>query len=174
VENEMKEMHWERGAAEVEEPSWGSNAALAAILDSLSAYVVTLDRQGRVNYASRSWLNFALENGADWVGIGLGADYLAVCRAASRQGDPLAQQALEGIEAVLAGRLARISLEYPCHEPRGRHRWFLMNVDPLPPNPGGVVITHIDITEHMRATWSRLPFGISMDASQMPMTPTWV
>jgi PAS domain S-box-containing protein len=143
----MKEMHWERGAAEVEEPSWGSNAALAAILDSLSAYVVTLDRQGRVNYASRSWLNFALENGADWVGIGLGADYLAVCRAASRQGDPLAQQALEGIEAVLAGRLARISLEYPCHEPRGRHRWFLMNVDPLPPNPGGVVITHIDITE---------------------------
>src|SRR4029450_13654287 len=126
---------------------WGSSAALAAILDSLSAHVVTLDRHGRVSYASRSWFEFARENGGDWVGIGLGADYLAACRAAAQQGDPLAQQALDGIEAVLVGRLARISLEYPCHEPRGRHRWFLMNVDPLPADPGGVVISHIDITE---------------------------
>ena len=143
----MKEFHGEIGKAEMKEPIWDSNAALAAILDSLSAHVVTLDRQGRVDYASRSWLNFAHENGGDWVGIGPGADYLAACRTAAQQGDPLAQQALEGIEAVLAGRLARISLEYPCHEPRGRQRWFLMNVDPLPPDPGGVVISHIDITE---------------------------
>jgi PAS domain S-box-containing protein len=147
VEKEMKEFHGEIGKAEVKEPNWDSKAALPAILDSLSAHVVTLDRQGRVNYASRSWFEFARENGGDWVGIGLGADYLAACRAAAQQGDPLAQRALDGIEAVLAGRLARISLEYPCHEPRGRHRWFLMNVDPLPEDPGGVVISHIDITE---------------------------
>src|SRR5262249_39984006 len=129
------------------EPVWVSNEALAAILDSLSAHVVTLDRHGRVDYASRSWLNFARDNGGDGVGIGPGADYLGACRAAAQQGDALAQQALGGIEAVLAGRLARISLEYPCHEPKGRERWFLMNVDPLPPDPGGVVISHIDITE---------------------------
>jgi formate hydrogenlyase transcriptional activator len=135
------------GKAEIEEPAWVSNEALAAILDSLSAHVVTLDRQGRVDYASRSWLDFAHENGGDWVGIGPGADYLGACRAGAQQGDLLAQQALEGIEAVLAGRLARISLEYPCHEPKGRQRWFLMNVDPLPPRHGGVVISHIDITE---------------------------
>ena len=143
----MKEFHGEIGKSELKELMRGSNAALAAILDSLSAHVVTLDRQGRVDYVSRSWLNFAHENGGDWIAIGLGADYLAACRAAAQQGDPLAQQALDGIEAVLAGRLARISLEYPCHEPRGRHRWFLMNVDPLPADPGGVVISHIDITE---------------------------
>ena len=135
------------GKAEIEEPAWVSNEALAAILDSLSAHVVTLDRQGRVDYASRSWLDFAHENGGDWVGIGPGADYLGACRTGARQGDLLAQQALEGIEAVLAGRLARISLEYPCHVPKGRQRWFLMNVDPLPPHHGGVVISHIDITE---------------------------
>ena len=133
--------------AETVEPIWGSKATLAAIFYSLSAHVVTLDRLGRVNYASRSWLNFAHENGGDWVGIGPGADYLAVCRAAAQEGDPLAQQALEGIEAVLAGRLARLSLEYPCHEPRGRERWFLLHIDPLPPDHGGVVISHIDITE---------------------------
>ena len=143
----MKGFHGEIGKAEMKEPIFDSNAALAAILDSLSAHVVTLNRQGRVDYVSRSWLNFAHENGGDWAGIGPGADYLAACRTAAQQGDPLAQQALEGIEAVLAGRVARISLEYPCHEPRGRHRWFLMNVDPLPPDHGGVAISHIDITE---------------------------
>ncbi len=128
-------------------PTLDNNAALAAILDSLSAHVVTLDRQGRVNYASRSWLNFARESGGDWVQIGPGADYLAVCRNASQQGELLAQKALEGIEAVLEGRLVRMSLEYPCHEPTGRQRWFLMNVDPMAKEHGGVVISHIDITE---------------------------
>ena len=56
--------------AEIRELAQVSNEALAAILDSLSAHVVTLDRQGRVDYASRSWLDFAHENGGDWVGIG--------------------------------------------------------------------------------------------------------
>ena len=132
---------------EIKQPIVNANMALAAILDSLSAHVVTLDRRGRVNYVSRSWLDFARDNGGDWVRIGPGADYVAVCRNASQQGDPLAQQALEGIEAVLDGRLARMSLEYPCHGPTGRQRWFLMNVDPLAADPGGAVVSHIDITE---------------------------
>jgi PAS domain S-box-containing protein len=131
----------------VKMPTLDNNVALGAILDSLSAHVVTLDRQGRVDYASRSWLNFARESGGDWVRIGPGADYLAVCRNASQQGELLAQKALEGIEAVLEGRLFRMSLEYPCHEPTGRQRWFLMNVDPMGEEHGGVVISHIDITE---------------------------
>jgi PAS domain-containing protein len=79
VENEMKEFHGEIGKAEMKKPIWDSNATLAAILDSLSAHVVTLDRQGRVDYVSRSWLDFAHENGGDWVGIGPGADYLGAC-----------------------------------------------------------------------------------------------
>ena len=126
------------------------NRALAAILDSLSAYVFTLDCRGRVSYASRSWLKFAHENRVAWLQIEPEADYLAVCRSAAQQGDPLAQQVLEGIEAVLAGRLDKMSLEYPFQGPgpMGRQRWFLMNVDPLAAEHGGVVISHIDITEH--------------------------
>jgi PAS domain S-box-containing protein len=147
VEDEMKEFHGDIVKAEVQEPTWGSDTSLASILDSLSAHVVTLDQEGRVNYASRSWLNFAQKNGGDWTGVGPGADYLAVCRSAAQKSDLLAQQALEGIEGVLAGRLAKFSLEYPCHEPEGRQRWFLMNVDPLPLAHGGVVISHVDITE---------------------------
>jgi formate hydrogenlyase transcriptional activator len=133
---------------EIEEPNWGRDAALLAILDSLSTYILTLDRRGRVSYTSRSWLKFAHENGVAWLQIEPGADYLAVCREAAQQGDPLAQQAFEGIDAVLTGRFGKMSLEYPSQESMGRQRWFLMNVDPLPAEHGGVVISHIDITEH--------------------------
>jgi formate hydrogenlyase transcriptional activator len=133
---------------EINEPIVRDNMALAAILDSLSAYVFTLDCRGRVSYASRSWLKFAHENRVAWLQIEPEADYLAVCRSAAQQGDPLAQQAFKGIEAVLAGRLDKMSLEYPFQGPMGRQRWFLMNVDPLAVDHGGVVISHIDITEH--------------------------
>jgi formate hydrogenlyase transcriptional activator len=132
---------------EVEQLNW-SAAALPAILDSLSTYILTLDRRGRVTYTSRSWLKFAQENGVAWLQMEPGADYLAVCRDAAREGDPLAQRAFEGIEAVLAGRFGKMSLEYPSRGAMGRQRWFLMNIDPLPAGHGGVVISHFDITEH--------------------------
>jgi formate hydrogenlyase transcriptional activator len=133
---------------EIEELNWGRDAALLAILDSLSICILTLDRRGRVSYTSRSWPKFAHENGVAWLQIEPAADYLAVCRDAAQQGDPLAQQALEGIKAVLAGRFDKMSLEYPSQGSLGRQRWFLMNVDPLSAEHGGVVISHIDITEH--------------------------
>ncbi|HEY6365594.1 MAG TPA: PAS domain S-box protein, partial [Candidatus Binatia bacterium] len=133
---------------EINEPIVRADMALAAILDSLSAYVFTLDCRGRVSYASRSWLKFARENRVAWLQIEPEGDYLAVCRGVAQQGDPLAQQACEGIEAVLAGRLDKMSLEYPFQGPMGRQRWFLMNVDPLAADHGGVVISHIDISEH--------------------------
>jgi formate hydrogenlyase transcriptional activator len=133
---------------EIEQSNWGRDAALLAILDSLSTYVLTLDRRGRVTYTSRSWLKFAHENGVSWLQIEPGGDYLALCRDAAQQGDPLAQRAFEGIEAVLAGRFGKMSLEYPSQGAMGRQRWFLMNIDPLPVEHGGVVISHLDITEH--------------------------
>jgi formate hydrogenlyase transcriptional activator len=133
---------------EIKQPIVNTHMALAAILDSLSVYVFTLDCRGRVDYASRSWLNFARQSGGDWVRFEPGADYLAVCKGAAERGDPLAQQAFEGIAAVLAGRVVKMSLEYPSQGPMARQRWFLMNVDPLPAEHGGVVISHIDITEH--------------------------
>ena len=137
--------------AETKITVWEDHRVLAAIFDSLSAHVVTLDRYGRVEAASRSWIDFARERGGDAARTGHGVDYLGVCRRAAEQGYPLARAALEGIEGVLSGRLPRTSLEYPCHEPSGCERWFLMNVDPMPEDHGGVVISHIDITDRVAA-----------------------
>jgi PAS domain S-box-containing protein len=130
---------------------WETDRTLAAILDSLSAQVVTLDSSGCVEYASRAWLNFGRQGGADAAAISSGANYLEICRQAADQASPLAREAFEGINRVLQGRISGFSLEYPCHEPDGRARWFLMNVDPMPPGHGGVVISHVDITARKSA-----------------------
>ena len=50
----------------------------------------------------------------------------------------------------MAGERPTFSIEYPCHSP-AEQRWFLMQVDPMPPEQGGVVISHVNITERRRA-----------------------
>jgi len=124
---------------------------LAAIFGSMSAHAVTIGRDGRLESASPSWLKFARERGEEPDRTGRGVDYLAICRHAAQQGYPPAQKALEGIEAVLSGRLPRASLEYSCPESFGKQRWFLMSIDPMPPEHGGAVIGHIDITDRVEA-----------------------
>ena len=48
------------------------------------------------------------------------------------------------------GEAPHFLLEYPCHGPR-EERWFVMHVDPMPRELGGVVVTHINVTERKRA-----------------------
>jgi transcriptional regulator with GAF, ATPase, and Fis domain len=82
-----------------------------------------------------------------WTAVG--ANYLEACKLVAADGDVYARQALEGIEAVLAGDISSFALEYPSEDSGGRpgnQRWCLMQVDGLPPAPGGVVITHTDVT----------------------------
>ena len=122
---------------------------LHTIFDSLSSHVAVLDREGVITYVSRSWEEFAGRNQGLPGRIGVGVNYLGVCRAA-QTGDPAAREVIEGIEAVMAGERPTFSIEYPCHSPAER-RWFMMQVDPLPPEQGGVVISHTNITERKRA-----------------------
>jgi PAS domain S-box-containing protein len=122
---------------------------LRVIFDSLSSHVAVLDRAGVITYVSRSWEEFAGQNQGQQERIGVGVNYLDVCRAAQTD-DPAVREAVEGIEAVIAGERPTFSIEYPCHAP-AEQRWFLMQVDPMPPDQGGVVISHVNITERRRA-----------------------
>jgi PAS domain S-box-containing protein len=108
-----------------------------------------LDRAGVITYASRSWQEFAGQNDGRQERIGVGVNYLSVCRAAQTD-DPTVREVFEGIKAVMAGERSTFSIEYPCHSP-AQQRWFLMQVDPMPPEQGGVVISHVNITERRQA-----------------------
>ncbi|PPQ26237.1 PAS domain-containing sensor histidine kinase [Rhodopila globiformis] len=116
------------------------------IVETLPAHLAVIDRTGRIILVNKAWRDYAAGNGgpAD-AAIMVGANYLAVCRAATDT-DIHAAQALAGIETVLAGDPPQFSMEYPCHSPR-EQSWFLMTVSPIGLGSGtGAVIAHVNIT----------------------------
>ncbi|MCX7859578.1 MAG: PAS domain-containing protein [Chloroflexus sp.] len=120
-----------------------------AILNSLTSEIVVLDKQGRIVAVNEAWLEFGRQNGVtDLASIGVGADYFAVCAASGPgTGGP---EALQGLQAVLAGQLAEFTYEYPCPGPQGM-RWFALRAVPLRGERQGLVIAHNDITAQRRA-----------------------
>jgi PAS domain S-box-containing protein len=127
-----------------------SEAFNLAILDSVSAEIAVLDRNGAIIAANQPWQRFAQENslapGTLAPHGGVGSNYLTVCQENSGRASPDALRACAGIQAVLDGALASFSLEYPCHSAEQAH-WFSMSATPLGQEGRGVVIAHRNITE---------------------------
>jgi PAS domain S-box-containing protein len=118
---------------------------LQEILDSISATICVLDRQGIITMVNASWWRFARENGNPGPDkIGPGVNQLDVCKAAGAE-DPSAAAAYDGISMVLEGTIPEFSFEYPCDSPVQK-RWFLLKVSPITGPGGGAVLVHFDIT----------------------------
>lgn len=129
-----------------------SEALAHATLQALPAHVAVVDGEGRIVAVNQAWVEFARANGAaESPAVVVGAHYLEIVRRAAEHDDARAASALSGIEAVLKGTLSRFGMEYPCHGPR-EQRWFFMSVVPLGASAGGgLVITHIDVTDRKLA-----------------------
>lgn len=125
----------------------------AAILDSIEANIAVLSPTGEILAVNLSWQEFASANGLHSNAVmGIGANYLDVCRAA--RADPDAEAALEGILDVIHGRAASFYREYPCHSP-DEQRWFALRATPLVDYPNFVVVAHENITERIVAESTR-------------------
>jgi len=122
-----------------------------AILDSMAAHIAVLDATGRIVAVNARWQEFARENpagdGEPQQIIGPGTNYLEICR---RSGNHGAQEAHDGIVAVMEGRQECFMLEYPCDSPEEK-RWFALEVTRLGAGPQ-VVISHTNITERRAKT----------------------
>lgn len=118
---------------------------LERVFASFPASTAVLHSDGTIIAVNDRWLEFARCNGRPHAlaATGAGANYLDVCRAAAGR-DPLARQALEGLERVLDGERATFTLEYPCHSP-GEQRWFMLFAARLQ-GEDGAVVAHLDIT----------------------------
>ena len=133
-------------AEETLQASW---AFTRAVLNSLSAHICVLDKDGRILKTNDAWKELVPCNSDRTViGVGVGQNYLDACRRALADRQSTAQMTLGGIEAVLSGREPCFTQEYPCHSPV-EQRWFLMRVTPLKESEG-VVISHTDISERVR------------------------
>jgi PAS domain S-box-containing protein len=122
-----------------------------SVLDSLPAHIALLGADGKIRSVNEPWRRFARENCKDAdVNLAEGADYLDICRRASEVGAPLAQQALDGIAAVLSGEHTAFELDYPCPSP-DQERWMRMHVVRPSLETGGALVVHSDVTARNRA-----------------------
>ncbi|MEO7166708.1 MAG: PAS domain S-box protein [Spartobacteria bacterium] len=118
-----------------------------AVLSSLTSHIAVLDTNGDIVAINAAWRRFGEENGASNLqGMGIGVNYLAICREAMAWNDRYARAALDGVHGVLARTAAEFRLEYPCDSPNEK-RWFLMVVSPLEKSAGGAVVSHLDISK---------------------------
>ncbi len=118
------------------------------ILDSLSANIAILNRQGVILETNRAWRQFGQENEIQEQPEPIAINYLEVCDAAAKQGEEaeFARKAARGIRAVIAEELDEFTMDYPCHSPTQK-RWFYMRVMRIqPPSPYRALVSHEDIT----------------------------
>lgn len=124
---------------------------LSSVLSSLPAHIAVLDPAGIVIAVNQAWEDFGQSAGAEANQVGVGVHYLQALEKAAATRDQTAGQALTGVRAVLEGKQAAFQLQYPCHEPGGSRHWYLMTVTPLGRPKGGVVISHLEVTERVEA-----------------------
>ena len=117
-----------------------------ATIDALSSSVCVLDGTGHIIAVNKAWREFALDNGVQLEQVCEGADYLAICDAASVASDPVATVVAAAIREFIAGRRQDFSTEYECHSPETR-RWFAMKMSCFPGDgPLRLVVKHEEIT----------------------------
>jgi len=122
-----------------------------ATIDALNAPVCVLDDTGHIITVNKAWRIFAEENGAQFEKVCEGADYLAVCEAASGASNSVATQVAAAIREIIAGRRQDFSIEYDCHSPEKR-RWFALKLSCFAgDDPLRLVVKHEEITERKLA-----------------------
>ncbi len=160
VAERTKELEKELGERKLAESALVESREFArATMDALSAHICVLDENGIIVAVNKAWLDFAeanppvaiAESGerrAERLGnTGLGADYLAVCDAATGHDSEEAQAFAAGIREVMAGTRPEFEMEYPCHSPK-EQRWFIGRVTHFAGLGSHMVaIAHENITE---------------------------
>ncbi|MEQ6918186.1 bifunctional diguanylate cyclase/phosphodiesterase [Halomonas aquatica] len=154
-----------------------------ALLNSLPAHIALIDADGNVADINERWRQFGEKNGFRDHSIGLGTNYLDVCRSAEGIDSEGAQEVEEGLRSLLQGDQDRLLLDYPCHSPT-QQRWFRLMASRVESGAMadrrlGAVVMHVDITEHKQALqrleklafedpltglWNRRGFTMAIDS----------
>lgn len=119
------------------------------IIDSLSAQIAVLDRDGVIVLTNKAWQDFGTANGLQGAEDSLGQNYINISEAG---GDETGTVVAQGIRKVISGDLKEFFINYPCHSPTEK-RWYAMRVVRLQfiSLEAQVIVSHEDITPVMQA-----------------------
>ena len=131
------------------------------VLDALPLTVYTVDLEGRITSANRSWSQFASANGAPAL-----AEERSLVGSSlwNALGDPGAREQVErAMDLLRTGRSQTVTWEFPCSSPT-EERVFLMQISPLHDGHtvGGYVFSTVNITPSHRAREALIDAGIAL------------
>ncbi len=140
---DMTERKWAEAALRA------SDVFTRAVLNSLSAPVCVLDKEGVIVTTNDPWREFTKRYVDRAFIFGEVSDnYLDCCRHTTAGSLLEGQAILKGVEDVLMGSERSFIYEYACHVAE-EECWFLMRVTPLK-DAKGVVMSHTDISRRVR------------------------
>ncbi len=116
---------------------------LQAVLDSLPEHVALLADNGEVSMVNRAWRSFSAVHGAP---DALGQHYPQAW-AGGKGFEPEQERRLrDSVQAVMDKRSEDFSAVYPYRDDDGV-RWFALHAAPIVHGTGGVVVSHVDISD---------------------------
>jgi len=128
------------------EPLSFSEELARAVINSLSAHIAILEKNGVILETNRAWNAYSVKNGMpknfDYRGI----NYLEVCNAAKGEDASDAHNIAEGIRKVIQGHTPEFLFDYPCHSKDSRHWYYMRAIRMSDAKPVRVIISHEDIT----------------------------
>jgi signal transduction histidine kinase len=120
----------------------------ADLLSAIPWQAAILDQSGGIIAVNEAWRRFAAEDSvSSFPESGIGLNYFDVGRWGFGLHQEIAQQAYEGIYAVLARRQALFTLEYP-YPSAADQRWFQFTATPMTNGQAGALIQRLDISSY--------------------------
>ena len=123
--------------------------SVKSVLNSLSAHIAVLDKQGEIKYVNQAWNDFAINNSSTLDKCGVGVNYFEVMKQVkgTKEEREKIRATIAEIKSVIEGEKEIFTLEYTCHSPEEK-RWFEMRVTPFSGNcECRVVVAHENITQ---------------------------
>jgi len=117
-----------------------------AVIDSLSAHIAILDKNGVIIEYNRAWKVFSVKNGMPENVEFKGMNYLGVCDSATGEDASDALDIAKGIRQVINGEITEFLFDYPCHTHSSKHWYYMRAIRMSDAKPVRVVIAHEDIT----------------------------
>ncbi|UAM98626.1 PAS domain S-box protein [Polaribacter litorisediminis] len=138
-----------------------------AVLSSLNAHVVIINKDGSIIAINKASDEFTQENDEEKLtNIAKGSNYFDVCKKSILAGNPFAEQAMLGIKSVLNKKNKIFELEYPSYSFNGQ-RWLLLHVANFGNDAHKVIISHQDISARKQTEQEIIDYKYAINQSSI-------